>query len=114
MASPHTNITSVLKESRVFPPSPEFAAKALIPSVAQYENLARQGKDNPKGFWAKQAESLAWFRKWDRVLEWNEPFAQWFVGGKINASFNCLDRHLNGPRANKAAIIFARGPLRCR
>jgi len=110
MSSPHANITSVLKESRLFPPSPEFAAKALIPSLAEYEKLARQAKDDLEGFWAKQAESLTWFRKWDRVLEWNEPFAKWFVGGKINACANCVDRHLDGPRANKAAIIFEGEP----
>jgi acetyl-CoA synthetase len=110
MTSPNTNITSVLKESRVFPPSPEFAAKALVPSLAEYEKLYRQGRDDPEGFWAEQAESLHWFRKWDRILEWNEPFARWFTGGKINASYNCLDRHLNGPRANKAAIVFEGEP----
>jgi acetyl-CoA synthetase len=110
MSSPTTNITSVLKETRVFPPSAEFAAKAIIPSMAEYERLWKWGKDDPEGFWAKQAEDLHWFRKWDKTLQWNEPFAQWFVGGKINASFNCLDRHLNGPRANKAAIIWEGEP----
>ena len=110
MTSPNTNITSVLKETRVFPPSAEFSAKALVPSMAAYEKLFQHGKDDPEGFWAEQAESLHWFRKWDRVLEWNEPFAQWFIGGKINASYNCLDRHLNGPRADKPAIIFEGEP----
>ena len=110
MSSPSSNITSVLKETRVFPPTVEFAAKAIIPSLAEYERLFQRGKDDPEGFWAEQAEQLHWFRKWDKILEWNEPFAKWFVGGKINASFNCLDRHLAGPRANKAAIIWEGEP----
>jgi acetyl-CoA synthetase len=110
MSSPNTNITSVLKESRVFPPPAEFAAKARIKSLAEYEALYRRGADDPEGFWAEQAQSLHWFKKWDRVLEWNEPFAKWFVGGKINASYNCLDRHLAGPRRNKAAIVWEGEP----
>jgi acetyl-CoA synthetase len=105
-----TNITSVLKESRQFPPPAEFSAHAHIKSVAQYEKLWQRAKDDPEGFWAEQAESLAWFRKWDKVLVWKEPHAQWFAGGKINISYNCLDRHLTGPRKNKAAIIWEGEP----
>ncbi len=105
-----TDITSVLKEARKFSPSAEFAAKAHIRSLEEYEQLWRQGRDDPESFWAEQAESLHWFKKWHKVLEWNEPFAKWFVGGTINASYNCLDRHLDGPRANKAAIIFEGEP----
>jgi acetyl-CoA synthetase len=105
-----TDITSVLKEGRKFAPPAEFAAKAHVPSLGDYERLWRQGHDDPESFWAEQAESLHWFKKWHKVLEWNEPFAKWFVGGTINASFNCLDRHLDGPRANKAAIIFEGEP----
>ena len=70
----------------------------------------QRAKDDPEGFWAEQAESLAWFKRWDKVLDWNEPHAQWFVGGKLNASYNCLDRHLAGPRRNKAAIIWEGEP----
>src|ERR1035438_216380 len=94
MSSPSTNITSVLKETRSFPPSAEFAAQAHVKSLAEYEALFKRAADDPEGFWAEQAESLAWFKKWDTVLEWNEPFAKWFVGGKLNASYNCIDRHL--------------------
>ena len=111
MSSPNTNITSVLKESRKFPPSAEFAAKAFIPSMAEYERLGGLGQRRsrkPSG--RKQAKALHWFKKWHKVLEWNEPFAKWFVGGTINASYNCLDRHLDGPRANKAAIIWEGEP----
>ncbi|HXG09143.1 MAG TPA: acetate--CoA ligase [Gemmataceae bacterium] len=111
MSSPAAaNITSVLKETRKFPPPPEFAARAHIKSLAEYERLWQRAKDDLEGFWAEQAESLDWFRRWDKVLLWNEPHAQWFVGGKINASYNCLDRHLAGPRRNKTAILWEGEP----
>jgi acetyl-CoA synthetase len=111
MSSPAAaNITSVLKEKRLFPPPPEFSAHAHIKSRAEYERLWQRAKDDPEGFWADQAASLDWFQRWDRVLVWNEPHAQWFVGGKLNASYNCLDRHLNGPRKNKAALVWEGEP----
>jgi acetyl-CoA synthetase len=109
MSSPSTNITSVLKESRVFHPSAEFSEKAHVKSMAEYEALWQKGKDDPKQFWADQAESLDWFTKWHTILEWNEPFAKWFLGGKINASYNCLDRHL-ADRGTKPAIIWEGEP----
>jgi acetyl-CoA synthetase len=107
---PDANITSVLREKRVFPPPPEFSARAHIKSMDEYERLWQRAKDDPQGFWGEQAESLHWFRRWDKVLVWNEPHAQWFAGGKINVSSNCLDRHLNGPRASKAAIVWEGEP----
>jgi acetyl-CoA synthetase len=111
MSSPAApTITSVLKESRRFPPPPEFAARAHVRSLADYERLRQRAQADPEGFWAEQAETLDWFRRWDRVLVWNEPHAQWFPGGKLNASFNCLDRHLTGPRKNKAAIVWEGEP----
>lgn len=111
MASPSpANITSVLKESRQFPPTPEFAARAHIKSAAEYDKLWQRAADDPEGFWAEQAEALQWFRRWDRVLEWKEPHAKWFLGGKINASANCLDRHLAGPRRTKTAILWEGEP----
>jgi acetyl-CoA synthetase len=105
-----TNITSVLKETRQFPPSKEFSAQAHIKSLADYERLWQQAKDDPEGFWAAQAEQLHWFKRWDKVLEWKEPHAQWFVGGKTNACYNCVDRHLTNGRKNKAAIIWEGEP----
>src|ERR1700730_11114843 len=102
MSSAGENITSVLKETRKFPPTADFAAQAHIKSLADYEKLWKRAADDPEGFWAVQAESLSWFQRWHKVLEWNEPFAKWFVGGKINASYNCIDRHLEGSRKNKA------------
>ncbi|MGD9562896.1 MAG: acetate--CoA ligase [Pyrinomonadaceae bacterium] len=108
--SERTAIESVLSESRVFPPPAEFAADAYIKSFEEYERLYAEAKADPQGFWARQAEDLHWFRKWDQVLEWNEPFAKWFGGGKINVSYNCLDRHLETWRKNKAAFIWEGEP----
>jgi acetyl-CoA synthetase len=105
-----TAIESVLHEERVFPPPPEFAANAHIKSFDEYERLYDEAAKDPAAFWAKQAESLDWFKKWDTVLEWNEPFAKWFVGGKINIAYNCLDRHLTTSRKNKAAFIWEGEP----
>ncbi|MEP6787946.1 MAG: AMP-binding protein, partial [Acidobacteriota bacterium] len=99
-------IESSLNEHRLFPPPPDFAANAHIKSFEEYEQLYAEAAADPAAFWAKQAESLDWFKKWDTVLEWNEPFAKWFVGGKINLSYNCLDRHITTSRKNKAAIIW--------
>src|SRR5262245_54911124 len=110
MSSPTSTITSVLKESRKFEPPPEFVRRAIISGREEYERLWKRAADDPEGFWAEQAESLHWFRRWDKVLQWNEPFAKWFVGGQINASFNCLDRHLATPRKNKAAFIWEGAP----
>src|SRR5947209_8130177 len=99
MSSPTTgNITSVLKETRSFPPPAEFSANAHIKSLAEYERLFQWARDKPEAFWAEQAETLTWSKRWDKVLEWQEPHAKWFVGGQLNASANCLDRHLTGPR----------------
>ena len=103
-------IESTLHEDRVFPPPPEFAANAHIKSFEEYEALYAEAAADPAAFWAKQAEELHWFKKWDTVLEWNEPHAKWFVGGKINISYNCLDRHLDTPRADKTAIIWEGEP----
>jgi acetyl-CoA synthetase len=104
-------IESHLIETRVFKPSDGFVQKALIPSLEQYKELYQQSIQDPEGFWSKQAtELLLWQKKWDTVLKWEAPFAQWFVGGKLNVSENCLDRHLNGPRRNKAAIIWEGEP----
>ncbi|HBR57593.1 MAG TPA: acetate--CoA ligase, partial [Blastocatellia bacterium] len=108
--SENSAIESVLNESRVFPPAPAFAASAHIKSFDEYEKLYAEAAADPDAFWAKQAEALDWFRKWDTVLEWNEPFAKWFNGGKLNVAYNCLDRHLTGWRKNKAAIIWEGEP----
>lgn len=103
-------IESILNEGRVFPPPAEFSANAHIKSFEEYERIYDDAAKDPPAFWEKQAEELHWFKKWDTVLEWNEPFAKWFVGGKLNVSYNCLDRHLGTWRKNKAAIIWEGEP----
>jgi len=99
-------IDTLLEEERVFHPPEEFTQQANIKSREIYA----EARANPKIFWAMQAERLDWFRKWDKVLEWNPPFAKWFVNGKLNACYNCVDRHLKTWRKNKAAIIFEGEP----
>jgi acetyl-CoA synthetase len=107
MTETNTNaIESVLIESRVFPPPAEFAAASHVKSFEEYEKVYAEAAENPEKFWADAAESLHWFKKWETVLEWNEPHAKWFAGGTLNVSFNCIDRHLNGSRRNKAAFIW--------
>ena len=104
------NIESHLVENRVFKPSPAFSKKALIGSMAQYKKLHAESIKTPDKFWGREAKELHWFRKWTKVLDWKLPDAKWFVGGKLNAAQNCLDRHLDTPRANKAAIIWEGEP----
>ncbi len=105
-----TNIESHLVENRVFKPSKEFVKSARINSFAEYRKLYAESIKSPEKFWAKQAGDLLWRKKWSKVLEWRLPFAKWFVGAKLNVSENCLDRHLSGPRRNKAAIIWEGEP----
>ena len=100
------SIDALLQEERTFPPSGDFVGKANMADPDIYEK-ARQ---DPEAFWADLAEELDWFQKWDRVLEWDPPFAKWFVGGKLNVSYNCIDRHLTAGRRNKAAIIWEGEP----
>ena len=111
MSSATTNIESVLHEERVFPPPPAFSERAHVKSLDELEALRREASDAPEAFWARMAEAeLHWFKKWDAVLKWEPPHAEWFVGGKINVSYNCLDRHLRTWRRNKAAIIWEGEP----
>jgi acetyl-CoA synthetase len=106
----HDNIESHLVEKRVFKPAPGFSSKARIKSLAQYRRLYRESIRQPAGFWTREAKELVWGAPWKKVLEWKPPFAKWFVGGKLNVSENCLDRHLAGSRRNKAAIIWEGEP----
>ncbi len=108
--SQQPDINSLLKEERVFAPSTEFSASAHIKSRKEYDQIYKRSVENPEAFWAEIAAELHWFKPWDKVLEWNEPFAEWFVGGQINLSYNCLDRHLTTWRKNKAAIIWEGEP----
>src|SRR5437762_9227903 len=108
--SPQVNIDSILQETRSFPPPPEFAAQAHIKSLQEYERLYAEAESDPEKFWASIARELHWFKTWDKVLEWNPPWAKWFVAGQINLSYNCLDRHVQTWRKNKAAIIWESEP----
>jgi acetyl-CoA synthetase len=105
-----SNIESQLKEQRVFKPGAMFASRAHIQSLEDYEDISRRAAEDPEGFWAGIASELHWFEKWNKVLEWDYPFARWFIGGKTNISYNCLDRHLTTPRKNKVAILWEGEP----
>jgi acetyl-CoA synthetase len=85
------NIESHLVENRVFKPAKAFTKKARIQSLVQYREMWEESVKRPDRFWAREAAELTWQQKWTKVLEWNEPYAQWFVGGKLNVSENCLD-----------------------
>jgi acetyl-CoA synthetase len=104
------NIESHLIEKRVFKPSKAFAKKARIKSLEQYRRMYRESITNPEKFWAREAKELVWQKRWASVLKWKAPFAQWFVGGRLNISENCLDRHLSGPTKNKVAILWEGEP----
>ncbi len=99
-------IDALLQETRVFPPSPEFVANAVMADPQVYARAAA----DPDRFWAEAANRLDWVRRWDQVLDWNPPWARWFVGGQLNASYNCVDRHVKTWRRNKAAIIWEGEP----
>ena len=109
-ATQQHDIQSILREGRKFDPPAEFAQHARIKSLAEYQKIYDAAAADPEKFWAGVAGELHWFQKWNKVLEWDLPWAKWFVGGKINLSYNCLDRHVNGPRKNKAAIIWEGEP----
>ncbi len=99
-------IESLLDERRIFAPSESFRSRAVVSDPALYD----RAEADPEGFWAEAAQEIHWFKPWRSVLEWDLPYARWFVGGRTNVAFNCLDRHLRGPRRNKAAIIWEGEP----
>ena len=107
MADPKlAEFDDLLREDRTFAPPPEFTARAVVRDDSIYADAER----DPEAFWARFAAELEWSRPWDTVLDWQPPHAKWFVGGTINASVNCLDRHVRGPRRNKAALIWEGEP----
>lgn len=101
-----SNIESILHEDRTFAPPEAFSRGAHIQSMDQYRRMYRDSIENPEEFWAAAAADLHWFQKWTKVLDWKPPFATWYAGARTNLSFNCLDRHLDTPRKNKAALIW--------
>ncbi len=100
------NIDALLSENRKFPPPDSFRRDALVTDPAIYEEATR----DPEGFWAAEAERLEWSRKWDQVLDWKPPHAEWFIGGELNVSVNCVDRHIRTAHRNKAALIWEGEP----
>src|SRR6266705_3146788 len=105
------SFTSILHKSRVLPPPEEFSKRAQIKSLAEYRKLYNESIRSPEKFWGRAAkDELIWFKPWTKVLQWKEPFAKWFVGGQLNVSHNCLDRHLGTPTANKAALVWEGEP----
>jgi len=105
-----TNMDSLLRENRVFPPSKEFSAKAHIGSLEQYEAMYKRSIEDPNGFWAEAASELEWFQPWTEVQSGDISHAKWFVGGKLNLSHNCVDRHAKGARSNKVALLWEGEP----
>ena len=100
------DIDVLLSETRTFPPDEAFRRAAHVADTTSYERAAA----DPEGWWAEQARQLEWSRPWDEVMRWEPPHVQWFVGGKLNVSVNCIDRHLSGPTRNKAALIWEGEP----
>ena len=97
---------TLTKDERIFHPSAGFVEKANIRDLSFY----REAEQDLEAFWAKQAERLDWFQKWDKVLDWQPPYAKWFINGKLNVAYNCIDRHLKTARKNKAALIWEGEP----
>jgi acetyl-CoA synthetase len=101
------------EDKQIYEPSDAVKLKAYIKNLDEYQKLYQRSANDPKGFWGECAEQLDWYKKWDKVLEWdfNKPEVKWFLGGKLNVSYNCLDRHLNTWRSNKVALIWQGEPL---
>ena len=99
-------LDALLTEDRRFRPPEDFRRRAVVRDEGIYTNA----ESNREAYWAWWAEKLDWFRPWDTVLEWTPPHAKWFIGGTLNVAHNCLDRHLDGPRADQAALIWEGEP----
>ncbi len=106
MAEKETHIETKLEDTNIYPPPEEFKKNANIndPGIYKY------AEENYEEFWAERAEKLDWYEKWDKVLDWNPPYAKWFVNGKINASYNCVDRHVENGKGDKTALIWEGEP----
>jgi acetyl-CoA synthetase len=110
MSTSTTDIESTLNEERVFPPPAEFAERARVKSMEEYERLREEAASDPDAFWARMADELHWFKRWDKVLNWEPPHAEWFVNGTTNVSYNCLDRHLSTEGRTKTALLWEGEP----
>jgi len=105
--------SSIMEETRKFSPPEELSKQAYIKSMAEYQKLYKRSIEDPEGFWGELGEQLDWYKKWDKVSESNlaEADIKWFKGGKLNVTYNCLDRHLNTWRKNKAALVWEGEPV---
>ncbi len=111
MSDTPASIASLLQEERSFSPPAKFQAQAKVRSLIEYEKIRKDSLEHPEQFWAQKArEFLSWDQDFQKTLEWQEPFAQWFIGGKLNASVNCLDRHVKAGRGEKTALIWEGEP----
>src|SRR5271156_5578293 len=110
MPEESTDLDSSLRENRVFPPPAEFAAKAHIKNLEQYEAMYRHSVEHPEQFWAEAAAELDWFAPWTKVIEGEAAHTKWFVGGKLNLAHNCVDRHALGARKDKVALLWEGEP----
>ena len=99
-------IKSIMKEARVFYPPKGFSKKAHIKNLKEYERLYKKSIKAPEKFWAEQAKQLEWFKKWDTVLRNEKNFFKWFEGGKLNVSYNCLEKNINSGKKEKIALIW--------
>ncbi|MGQ9645940.1 MAG: acetate--CoA ligase [Thermodesulfobacteriota bacterium] len=110
---PKKGIISMMEDRQVYQPPDGVRLKAYIKSLEEYQKIYERSTNDLEGFWGECAEQLDWYKKWDKVLEWDfiRPEVKWFLGGKLNASYNCLDRHLNSWRSNKVALIWQGEPL---
>ncbi len=106
MTDVQKTIEALLSEQRLFEPPGEFAARALVADPGIYE----RADADPTAFWAEQAERLSWFKRWDSVMEWTPPWVRWFSGGELNASYNCLDRHVEAGGGDKVAYYWEGEP----
>ena len=106
MADVQKNIAALLSEDRVFEPPPSFTERAVVRDRSVYE----RAEADFEGFWAEQAEGLTWFKRWDTVMDWTPPWVQWFVGGSLNAAYNCLDRHVEAGGGDKVAYYWEGEP----
>ena len=106
MADTDRDIDALLSENRVFEPPESFRERALVSDRSIYE----RAEADPEGFWSEQAERLTWFRRWDTVMDWNPPWVKWFEGGTLNASYNCLDRHVEAGGGDKVAFHWEGEP----
>ena len=105
------NIDTVMVEQRRFPPSAEFCSQASIKNFDEYQQLYDRAAADPEAFWAAEAKQhLHWFEPFTQALEWNCPDVKWFVGGKTNASYNCLDKHIAAGQGDRTAIIWEGEP----